>query len=164
MGNFKLLFSVVFLTVIFSGSGFGQKIKVSPLDTSLVPKIITQNRNLTKYFDGGTFRCGYHSSGNECDYKQLRNVIWQCWSEKTKCYLTIESSSVDAGEIEHIFIEPGKNNKWLIIRRTENSRTNHRLGKSLQNLPLVYFVEWRKSDSEQILIFKNKMGKAIEEF
>jgi hypothetical protein len=165
--KFYIEVSIIYLAaIIFTIPIFGQesKSKVFSPDNSLISKSIVQKRNINEYFDGGAFRCGFSGSENECNYEEVRKVVWQCSKEKTRCYLTISSSSADAGITEHIFIEPNKNNKWLIVRRTEKHRTLSQIKKSVNDLPKVYFIEWQMKDREQILIFKNQLGKVIEKF
>ena len=161
----KFLLSCLFL-IIFKGFVLGQELRleVFPADKFLISKSIIQSRDLNKYFDGGAFRCGFFGSESECNYEKIRRVIWQCWNEKTRCYLTINSSSVDASKTEHIFIEPNKNNKWLVVRRNEAYHALIKTRKPINDLPKIYSVEWQMKDEEKILVFKNRFGKKIDEF
>lgn len=159
-----LLFSLV--VIISFSSAFGQKqtIKVFSPDNALVSKNIIQKREITKYIDGGAFRCGFYSYKGDCDYEKVRKIIWQCWTEKTLCYLTITWLGVDASRTEHIFIEPNKNNQWLVVRRDKRSHAVLQLKKTIYDLPKAYSVEWSTDKNERILLFKNKFGKVIQEF
>jgi hypothetical protein len=161
----KILLIFLFVLNLFSAI-FGQKemSKVFSPDNSIISKSVFQKRDITQYFDGGNFRCGLSSSESECDYKKIREAIWQCWTEKTLCYLTISAVGVDSSYDQHIFIEPNKNNQWQVVRRVENGHTMRQFRKPIHDLPRVYFLEWRKNKDEKVLIFKNKLGKVIEEF
>jgi hypothetical protein len=160
------IFLFPLIVIIFFSSAFGQnlKSKVFSPDNVNISTSIFQKREITKYLDGGAFRCGFSSLKGECDYEKIRKVIWQCWSEKTLCYLTIRLSGIDAGLDQYIFIEPNKNNRWLVVRREENYHAMRQYRKPIHNLPTVYSLEWRKDKDEQVLVFKNRLGKVIEEF
>ena len=52
----------------------------------------------------------------------------------------------------------------MIVRRTERYGQFTNYKKPIQDLPLVYSIEWRDDETEKILIFKNKFGKIVDEF
>jgi signal peptidase I len=160
------IFSLVLIQLVFASVIFGQQ-KLSKFfspDNTIIPKDILQKRDIAQYFDGGAFRCGIIVSNGDCDYKKLREVIWQYWNEKLLCYLTISDSSVDASRFEHIFIESNKKNVQIISRRVENSHVIPEYREPLHNLPKVYSVEWSKNKVKKILVFKNRRGKVIDEY
>jgi hypothetical protein len=159
------LWSLLLIQIVFAPAIFGQQklSKVFSPDNTIISKDILQKRDIRQYFDGGAFRCGMLASKGECDYKKIREVIWQCWNEKSLCYLTITVSGVDSGGIEHIFVESNLKKELIISRRT---RTYHAIIKRqnrLHNLPKVYSIEWSKN-GEETLILKNKSGKVIGEY
>lgn len=158
--------NILLLSLIFSVPILGQyKLpKVTSTDKSIISKTIIQKRDIRQYYDGGAFRCGGFSPKNQCDYEKLRKIIWQCWSEKTLCYSTISWNGVDAGGIEYIFIEPNKKNQWLIIRRSRNWHAVLKVSNKLQNLPLIYSVDWSEKDGKKILLLKDNLGAVIGEY
>lgn len=155
-----------FVVAICFSTTFGQiKLnKVFSPDNSTISKKITQKRIITEYFDGGAFRCGSLNRKGECDIKKFREIIWQCWNEKTLCYLKMTGQGVDMSSVEHIFIEPNKENQWTIVRRNEIFHFVPELRKPLHNLPLAYSVDWKEKDGEKVLLLKNKFGKVIDEY
>ena len=164
MNSFAKLLLISLIVIIFPASAIGQKVKSKVFLPDDYSRSVIQKRDISKYFDGGAFRCGFSGLKGECDYEEIRKVIWQCWSEKTLCYLTISWSGIDSARTEHVFVEPDQNNQWLIARRAQNSHAVIIVRKSLQDLPKAYSVEWRDDKNEKVLIFKNKLGKVIDEF
>ena len=163
----RIVINIFLLSLIFSVPILGQhKLpKIVSVDNSITPKAIIQKRIITKYFYGGTFSCKKIGTIEvKCDYQKFLEIIWQCWNEKTLCYLKLIHSGVDGGAVEHIFIEPNKKNQWLVVRRKEYWSALYKSKRPIENLPIVYSVDWSERDGEKILLLKDNFGKVIAEY
>lgn len=156
-----LLLSLIFLIPIF---GQYKLPKVTSTEKSTIPKTVIQKRIITDYFDGGNFRCGHITRKGECDYQKLREIIWQCWNEKTLCYLRITNQGVDAGSKEYIFVEPNKKNQWTVIRRKEYWSAITPTKRPFEKLPIVFSLDWEERTLEKNLILKDNFGIVIGEY
>lgn len=120
-----------------------------------------QGRDLTKYSQEH-FWCGGFRKSDDCNKEKMTNFVWECWNKKTLCYLTVSFNGVDSFYTKHFFIEPNKNNQWIILGYGQLSQPLNK--PQVQLLPTAYFLELEEDKGEKILIFKNKQKKIIEKF
>lgn len=87
----------------------------------LTSRTIRRNMKRFEYDDGGSFICREfllpikRSDGKafyQCRENDVRNFIWNHLTANKRGYIRITYAGVDAGSIEHIFIEPGENGTW----------------------------------------------------
>ncbi|HRH44204.1 MAG TPA: hypothetical protein PKY82_21405 [Pyrinomonadaceae bacterium] len=162
----RIVVNAFLLSIIVSVSILGQRKlpKITSTDKSIISKAVIQNRTIKDYFDGGSFRCGNITRKGECDYQKLREIIWQCWNEKTLCYLRITHQGVDSGSKEYIFVEPNKKNQWTVIRRKEYWFVITGTKISVEDLPIVYSLDWEERTLEKKMILKDNLGMVIGEY
>lgn len=88
-------------------------------------RLIYQERDLSVYdFGGQQSDCGGMIDSTEkrsckIGLEKSREFILNHWQTKTKGYIELESTSIDAIRDSQIFIEPDKNDSWHIVWMTK---------------------------------------------
>lgn len=153
--------------VFFRKGGKESKVKVIwDKKVGLTTNNIAEGRDMTVYDDGGHFDCGQKfgaSMGDggleKCDGARIRDFVWNHWQNKAKGYIVITGNSVDAVSTSHIFIEPGKGQKWHVAWRIV------RHFGEIDDMPDIIKVERAKSIKEtdpDILIFRDREGDQVK--
>ena len=160
MKNFVKVILLFLIVLALFNSIFGQNKKSKLIQTSLL-----QGRDLTHYTQFNYFDCRFSLRQNDkCDEEKVREFIEDCWTEKHLCYITITYSGIDISNTKHIFIEPNQKDEWQIIRRLERNAV--RIKSVIEDLPTAFSiekVEYKRQNGEWRLVFKNKLGKVIDE-
>lgn len=131
---------------------------------------IAQKLDMHQYTQGGHIDCCQYGSADslslKCDMKNVRNFIWQQWTEKRRGYITISGDSVDYQGTQHIFIEPDDKDNWQIIsinvRFQAISKPPFFIDKAIY-MTSVNRVENNSENNEWTLILKDKSGKVVWE-
>lgn len=121
--------------------------------------ILWQNRLISDYLNGGSVDCGNIGFFYKCDFSKLRQFIWDNWNKKNRAYFSWGFCGIDYCYTEHFFIEPNKNNQWLIV-----SYNPHSQKKPIKKLSEAHIVEWAEDKDEKIIVLKDKSGKIVEKF
>ena len=134
----------------------------------LTAKDITQNRDLTKYEQGGYFDCRGWTAKNddrgECNEKKIRDFIWSHWTEKKRGYIRITYNSVDAQSTSHIFIEQNSNGKWRVARRIVRFHAIPQLNNQITEVETLFQVERVENKNEKddwTIVLKNSKSEII---
>jgi hypothetical protein len=174
--------AILFLVLVFSLSVSGQRkpiesdetkttqVKVNWKDKGeMTTKNIIQDREMSKYYNGGYFDCRdgpvWVESRGTCDENKIRDFIWQHWTKRQRAYIRVTYNSVDAIGTSHIFIEPNKQGKWTVHWRIVRSSAlpgSHDEITDVEKIVYVERVEDKPKMGEWALVFKNRFGTAIE--
>lgn len=135
-------------------------------DNEWTTRDITQGRDMTQYELGSHFWCRTRPYGNEQDRlngeKEVRDFIWQNWTEKKRGYIKFTCGGTDTSSTIHFFIEPNEKGEWTVARRRifQNSENE----KTIKDDVLVSIerIEPENTDTEWTLISRNKTGEIIE--
>jgi hypothetical protein len=177
--KFIYVATVLALNLLFASSVSCQKDQPDNLTTTTYVKVtskvdgeltavgITENRDMTKYEDGGFFDCRdwTRAQGSQpCDEHKLRDFIWKKWQEKSRGYVRVTYDSPDAVSTSHIFIEPDKNGDWSVRWRIARWHAMAGGSNQITNVERMFAVEQstEKSNGQWSVIFKNKAGVTLE--
>lgn len=116
MKNFAKVIICLLFVITCSNFVFGQSRK-----TKLSNADFLQERDLTKYAQEH-FWCGGFRKSDECNKEKMADFVWECWKNKTLCYLTISLNGVDSFYTKHLFVEPNKKNQWAVLGYSELSQ------------------------------------------
>jgi len=145
------------------------KAEVIGLEKSeLTTKDITQNRDLTKYEQGGYFDCRSwapeEDDRGECNEKKIRDFIWLHWTEKKRGYIRVTRNSVDAQSTSHIFIEPNNSGKWRAVWRIVRLHAIPELSNQITEVETLFQVERvenKQKKDDWTIVLKNSKSVII---
>lgn len=136
MRKFAKIFAISLFIITFFNFEFGQAKK-----SKATAKDFLQRRDLTKYTQKQFSMCGMFPLNPKCDMKELREFIWQYWTEKKLAYVKVIFQGIDTSYTNHIFIELNKKNQWIVSQYGERWAALTNLQKPIQKLPVSYVVE-----------------------
>jgi hypothetical protein len=89
----------------------------------LTSNSIRKNMSKYRYDNGGHFECNLlafnirkQKEADPCDEKKVRDFIWDHFTLKRRGYIRVRYSGIDAGSVEHLFVEPQRDGKWIVTR------------------------------------------------
>lgn len=136
------------------------------------PETIIQNRNLSEYDYGGTFRLCF-TPVKECEAleNRARDFILKQWQHKKRAYIIVEYRGADVEGEKHLFIEPNKNGQWEIVLREDVGASNFRMKGFGTNISVktACFIKIQRATKDDypyelctsFLIFLDKEGEEI---
>jgi len=83
----------------------------------------TQNpRDLTRYDDGGVFDFSWGAGAAHAQMKlMLRDFLWEHWAQKRLAQMVVKVYSIEGDPtIYKMFVEPDKNQRWLVVAEYES--------------------------------------------
>jgi|SRR5262245_25678905 len=125
--------------------------------------VVVENRNLTRYADGGEFTSSPMTKRTRID--AIGDFIWRHWSEKRRGYARLSMSGIDSTTITYLFVEPDEAGVWRVACRQVDigyaCPTCNRWW--LRDTLYATSVQWSPAKDGKKLILKNSRGKKILE-
>lgn len=119
---------------------------------------IFQGRDISQYNKADTFKSGSYKSIQ----RKMRNFIWKQWQNKKRGYIENRLAGIDAGQTDHIFIEPDEEGKWRVVWKIVRWQIPG--GEDITDFAGISAVEQvgaKSNKSSWKLIFKNKNGEIV---
>lgn len=119
---------------------------------------IFQGRDISQYNKADTSKSGSYKSTQ----KKMRNFIWKQWQNKKRGYIENRLAGIDAGQTDHIFIEPDEEGKWKVVWKIVRWQSPG--GEDITDLAGINTVEQVEAKSNKSgwkLIFKDKTGEVV---
>jgi hypothetical protein len=134
-------------------------------DGELTIKGIIQRQDMSEYDQGGHFFCCRRVEDTRnirSEEKNVRDFIWQHWTEKKRGYIRLSYMGADSSWTTHYFIEPNENGEWNVVWKYlyQHSLLEHNL-PSKEGFGIVEKVESSQRKGDWELDFKPKYGGDI---
>lgn len=179
------LLPILLLIFLFSCIGFGQNGRNESAKTitrranvflnskgEQVIRNITQERMISRYDDGGYFKCNLlllgiktrDESNNICRQDKVRDFIWEHWTTRRPGYVRITYIGVDTATTSHIFIEPDHKGAWAVFWRIVYASAlpgSHGEITDTAKIATVEKVLDKPNKGEWALAFKDAFGTTV---
>ena len=118
----------------------------------------------TREYSEPCYQSGKEGSACVAQRDAARRFVYEHWSGHRRGYIQIGMPCVDCGPVDHIFIEPDENGRWIIVITLE---TNSPLSTS-RSVRAVFrrrhYDDWFDRSSPRLLSLTDENGKEVEAF